>query len=324
MKSTIEPEERLIKKIKPVAVGDFPLKYYYDNSRTEVFEWLSQNKGIIRKELLEYGAILFRGFPFNTVEEFNKAYKIICGDPIEYKFRTSPREEVSSKIYTSTSHPPDQVIHMHTENSYSGIWNSLIAFYCSIPPGTGGETPIADERKLISIVKKDYIEKFRKKGIMYVRNTLPGIGLDWKTIYQTSDKAVVEGFLKKNQMNYEWVSEDHLRTSWILPAFRKHPVSGELLWFNHMFFGHKTLYDPMVLDFIGEENLPFSTFYGDGEPIEDEVINDFKKAYEQCKIEFNWEKGDLLVLENMMYSHGRNPFEGERKILVAMSEIVEP
>jgi alpha-ketoglutarate-dependent taurine dioxygenase len=32
-----------------------------------------------------------------------------------------------------------------------------------------------------------------------------------------------------------------------------------------------------------------------------------------------WEKGDVLLLDNMLMSHGRSSFTGERKILVSMN-----
>jgi alpha-ketoglutarate-dependent taurine dioxygenase len=35
-------------------------------------------------------------------------------------------------------------------------------------------------------------------------------------------------------------------------------------------------------------------------------------------ISFRWERGDVLLLDNYLVAHGRNPYEGPRKILVAM------
>ena len=286
-------------------------------------EWIPAHRDQLNELLLTYGALLLRGFDIGSAESFNRIFSEISGAPMDYKNRTSPRERVYSNVYTSTSHPKDQMIHMHTENSYSFTFNRIISFYCLVPPTVGGETPIADERKILTHLKEETIQKFRKKGGQYLRNSLPGIGLDWRTIYQTEDRAEVNEYLEKNGIDYTWLNDEHLRVRWTLPAVQHHPITGEEMWFNHLYFGFKDHYDPAVLDYFGEENLPFATYYGDGSDIEASVVQEFKDFYEQHSMVFSWEQDDFLLLDNMMFSHGRNSFEGERTILTAMAQPYE-
>ena len=291
------------------------------NQNMDIFSFGIKNKAWINSLLLEHGAILLRGFQIDGAKGFSKLFETItASEAIEYKNRTSPRDKVYDNVYTSTSHPKDQVIHMHTENSYSKVYNRIISFYCLIPPDEDGQTPIADERKITSILDPKFVEKFRNKGIKYVRNSMPGIELDWKTIFQTDDKEQANEMLRLSNYDYEWVTKDHLRLKWVLPAFQKHPVTGEEMWFNHMYFGHKSLYHPGVLEYFKEENLPFSTYYGDGSDIEEEVIAQMKTYYENHSIVFHWQKNDFLLLDNMMFSHGRKSFKGKRKILTVMGQ----
>jgi alpha-ketoglutarate-dependent taurine dioxygenase len=35
---------------------------------------------------------------------------------------------------------------------------------------------------------------------------------------------------------------------------------------------------------------------------------------------FPWQTGDILLVDNMAVAHGRAPYEGERRVLVAMTE----
>ncbi|SEO95073.1 Taurine dioxygenase, alpha-ketoglutarate-dependent [Flavobacterium sp. CF108] len=298
---------------------DNPFTIISDRER-DTLEWAEKHKDEINNLLLEHGAILLRGFKIDSPKNFNELFSTISGQAIEYKNRTSPRDQVYSNVYTSTSHPKSETIHMHTENSYSNIYNRIIAFYCLLPAQIGGETPIADERKLLASLKKETVEEFKKKGIQYVRNTIPGIGLSWQTIYQTEDKEEVAKILKNNGHDFTWVNSDHLRIKWTLPAFQDHPVTGEEMWFNHMFFGHKELYDPSVLEYFDEEDLPFATYYGDGSEIGAEVIEEFKNFYKEHSIVYTWEKDDFLLLDNLMFSHGRKPFKGDRTILTAMGQ----
>lgn len=283
-------------------------------------EWAAEHKSILNELLLEEGAILLRGFPIGSAQGFNKMFSEVAGEPMEYKNRTSPRDKVYNNIYTSTSHPSDQVIQMHTENSYSLAYNRIIAFYCLVPPRKGGETPIADERKLLKSLSAATVRQFREKGVMYLRNTIPGIGLNWQTIYQTDDRQTVNAYLDKNKFEYAWLEEDHLRVKWVLPAFQPHPLTGEELWFNHLFFGLKAHYPEEVLEYFADDELPFVTRYGDGSEIESSVINEFKDFYARNAVVFKWEKDDFLLLDNMMFSHGRNAYEGSRTILTAMAQ----
>ena len=35
-------------------------------------------------------------------------------------------------------------------------------------------------------------------------------------------------------------------------------------------------------------------------------------------VTFPWRRGDVLLLDNMLTAHGRRPFTGDRRVLVAM------
>jgi alpha-ketoglutarate-dependent taurine dioxygenase len=67
--------------------------------------------------------------------------------------------------------------------------------------------------------------------------------------------------------------------------------------------------------------MPRNVHFGDGTPIPDEVIDTISELYEDLCVEFPWQPGDLIVLDNMLVAHARRPFGGERKLLVAMAEM---
>lgn len=303
----------------PTNDGSFPM-LITPNSDIDFLDWAIKCEKEINEALTIFGAILFRGFDIGNPQRFNQLFKGIMGESIEYKNRTSPRKQVFENIYTSTNHPKDQQIHMHTENSYSQDYIRIIAFFCSIPPSVRGETPIADERKILDYLDPNVLEEFRQKKILYVRNVMSGVGLDWQTTYQTSDKTVVNNILEGNGVDYEWISDDHLRLKWVLPAFQTHPITGKEMWFNHMYFYHKSQYDPDILEYFEEEDIPFAAYYGDGSIIDDSIVQSIREFYSEKSIVFKWEKDDFLLLDNMMFSHGRHSYEGDRSILTAMSQ----
>ncbi|MBD0259180.1 MAG: TauD/TfdA family dioxygenase [Cytophagales bacterium] len=285
--------------------------------------FLKKNEARIQDDLKKHGAILFRGFGLESVEDFNKAAGAL-GDLIEYKERSSPRHSVAGRIYTSTDYPADQEINMHNENSYSRSWPLKVIFFCLTPSTEGGETPIMDSRKVLSMLSEATRLKFQEKGVKYVRNLGNSLGLDWREVFQTDNKAEVEEYCTLRSIRYEWLSNDRLRLNYTTPAIRKHPVTGEAVWFNHAFFFNIHSLDAEFVEEIllvmEKEDFAFLSYYGDGSEIEKEVIEEIRAIYHRAATRFTWQKGDFLLLDNMLVAHGRASFKGERKVLVAMME----
>ena len=104
----------------------------------------------------------------------------------------------------------------------------------------------------------------------------------------------------------------------------KHPRTGESLWFNHGTFFHVTTLTPTIRDGLlqqfDEEDLPTNTYYGDGTPIEPEVLEHLRTVYRENMVMFPWQKGDLLLLDNMLTVHARTPYRGQRRVLTGMAE----
>lgn len=284
-------------------------------------EWIKNNNEFILGHLRKTGALLVRGFRIKDGDEFQNAMGSLSSKSMSYVDQSSPRTKVSNKVYTSTDHPEDQRINMHNELSYSHDWPLIISFYCQTPPEKNGETPIADTREVLKCISETTRNKFLEHGIRYTRNLVNGIGLSWQQVYQTESKEEVEEHCRSNDIDFVWVSEEHLQISWNRPAIQKHPVTGELTWFNHGFFFNAFNLDQAIHDITPDKNLlPFNTLFGNGEEISFEEFSELNDAFEKCKIKFPWQKGDILILDNMSMAHGRESYEGERKILVSMND----
>jgi alpha-ketoglutarate-dependent taurine dioxygenase len=284
-------------------------------------QWLRGNRDRIDGLLLRSGAILFRGFEPLTVPALSDVGRALMSRPMPYADRSSPRSEVAEDIYTSTEHPADQEIFFHCELSYSDTWPMRLVFYCSEPAERGGETPVADTRLVARRLSPSTLEAFSRRGIEYVRNLEPRVGLPWQEVFQTSDRDDVTRQCRQRGAECTWLGRDHLIVRWRRPAFRTHPQTGETVWFNHAAFFHSSnLPESVRTATHADEIPPFETRFGDGTAIPDDLVDEVGSAYREASIEFPWRHGDVLLLDNMLVAHSRRPFEGNRRILLTMGE----
>ncbi|HEY6391956.1 MAG TPA: condensation domain-containing protein, partial [Bryobacteraceae bacterium] len=286
--------------------------------------WLRESREWIEARMVEHGGILFRGFHVDSAERLEGFAREMCHKLIEYGERSSPRTSIQGRVYSSTDHPPDQRILLHCEQSYTLEWPMRIWFCCLEPALRGGRTPIASTREITQSIDPRVVDEFSKRGVMYVRNYGGGLGLPWQDAFQTSDRQAVEDYCRQAAIDFEWRGEERLRTRQLRPALRKHPSTAEWLWFNHALFFHVSSLDPAtresILAGVPEDELPFNTYYGDGGRIEESELQPIRDAYASAEFSFDWERGDVLVLDNMLAAHGREAFEGARKIAVVMGD----
>jgi alpha-ketoglutarate-dependent taurine dioxygenase len=176
------------------------------------------------------------------------------------------------------------------------------------------------------LIEPQVREKFIRKQIKYVRNYGDSLGLNWQTVFKTTDRKQVEEYCRQNGMEYEWIDGNRLRTSCVRPAYISHPKTGDKSWFNQAQHWHFSCLDratrQSVSSIFNEKEYPRNCYYGDGTPIEDEVVRDILKIYKALEFEIKWQAGDVLLLDNILTAHGRNPYTGERSLLVALGDML--
>ena len=291
-------------------------------------DWVTNNRGHVDQLLADHRALLFRGFGVDNVDLFQKFVMAASdGQLLEYRDRSTPRTTKGTRIYTSTVHPADQRINPHNEGTYWTKWALRIFFCCVQAPEEGGQTPITDVRNVHDRIDADIRQRFLDKQWMLVRNYNDGFGLRWQEVFQTEDKQDVDDYCRENDIELEWKDGDRLKTRQIRPAIRKHPHTGESVWFNHAaFFHYTTLESTMREALLGEfgvDGLPYNTCYGDGSPIEPEVAEHLRQAYAAETRMFDWIEGDVTLLDNMSIAHAREPYVGDREVIVSMTDAVD-
>jgi alpha-ketoglutarate-dependent taurine dioxygenase len=299
-----------------------PLVIEPETTNTNLDAWLESNKNFVDSQLARHGALLFRGFGIRGDDEFPAVVNKLCDEALSYVYRSTPRTQVGKNIYTATEYPAHKSIPLHNEEAFKRDWPMRLIFFCSQPAQQGGETPIADTLRVTARISPEIKQTFARKKVMYVRNYGTGVDLSWQTVFQTESKVEVEQYCRDHDIEFEWKPDGCLRTWQICQGLAEHPSSGDLIWFNQAHLFHVSSLDEKtrkaMLSVYAEDQLPRNSYYGDGSKIEAEVLEHIRAAFEAETIVFPWRKHDVMLLDNMLVSHARKPFSGQRRTLVGM------
>ena len=248
---------------------------------------------------------------------------------MDYVDGNSPRTRLTSGVYTSTEYPQEYFISLHNELSYSHRWPGRLFFGCIVAPQANGETVIADSRALLGALPAEIVEEFTRRKVQYIRNLHGGggFGPSWQDTFETTDRTAVEDYFRSAGMTFEWRDNGGLRVSQVRPAVARHPKTGEPVWFNQADQFHPSTHPPAVYQSLlsiyrDEEDLPQNVRFGDDTPIDAGMLDEIRRTTRDLTVYFPWKEGDVLMVDNMLVSHGRAPFTGPRKILVSMCDAV--
>ena len=317
--------ELTLVKTRVLGPGEtLPLVMEPGMNNLDLAEWAADNRALIESKLLLHGGLLFRGFNLKTVADFERVALALCPD-LFGDYGDLPRESEGERVYASTPYPADQPILFHSESSHLPSWPMRQFFFSVIAAETGGETPMLDNREVYRKLDPKLRDRFADKGLIYVRN-FAGFDVSWQDFFHTTDRAQVEKTCREVGMDCEWTGGDNLRVRQRTRAVAKHPRTGEMVFFNQIQLHHVSSLDAKTRDSLRslfkEEDLPRNVLYGDGTPIEDDVVAEITELSWKTAKMLPWHVGDIMMLDNMLTAHARMPFTGARKIVVAMGEML--
>lgn len=300
----------LVSALEPIVGSGRPLE-----------PWLHAHLDTVKARLTADGAIILRGFSAEADETAENVLTALDGELLDDAFWSTPRQGVSRKTFTATEMAPNRSIALHSEMSYMPVWPRLVAFHALEVAEDGGATTVCNLDEA-SVALGDLLTPFAEKGVLYKRCYHNGIDVPWKTAFRTEDRDEVAEIAAKAGMEIEWLPgnillTEHRAQGCVLAE------NGASLWFNQSHVFHPANLAPeaqaQLVQLLGADRLPRQSFYGDGSAIIPEIVARVNDVFNRLTHEMHWQRGDVLILDNMRFAHGRMPFEGTRRLHVAMA-----
>ncbi|XP_065852867.1 clavaminate synthase-like protein At3g21360 [Euphorbia lathyris] len=278
-----------------------------------LYSSLKKNKEWFDDMITKNSAVLLRGFDVKKAEDFNEIVECFGWENIRY-VGPAPRTHIYKRVYTANEGPLSEFIYYHHEMVLIKEFPKKVILFCEIPPPEGGETPFVPSFKVTEKMIQEFpelVEEIEKKGLRYTfsapsndnKGSMRGRG--WEDAFGTSDPLEAERRAKALGMEMEWQEDGGVKTVLVPRALTRvfEGRKGRRMWFN------------TVVGMHGKE-LSSATM-ADGTELPDYFVKRCEEIIEEESIQFKWEAGDVLFLDNWATLHGRRPSLSPRKVLVA-------
>lgn len=305
----------------------------------------------LRAALLQTGAVLLRGFRIDEPSTFAAVASEI-GGPLDRGYQgPSPRTNVTEGVYTASEVPGALVIPEHAEMSYLPTMPRHLFFWCRQPATQGGGTTLVDGRRVRAQLDKERIAPLLEGPLrIRRRHAAPGSRRDpfelkdWAQLFGTRDREEALEHARAHGFQPSFERDGALTLENTQPAQRTHPETGELAWLNHLLVFHASTPTALLKSAWRRERVlraaalhPVAALYrqlfarlsrdvasdvrlANGAAIPDETVAHIRAVVDREAVVLDWQRGDLVIVDNHLALHGRRPFSGPRAIAAAWSE----
>ena len=284
--------------------------------------WVADNRRQLSQAAALHGAVLFRGFPLTTAEDFDRfvASFDLPNFPYEDSLSNAVRVVKTPRVFTANEAPPTVTIFLHHEMAQTPIYPSKLFFFCEQPAESGGATPLCRSDVLWERLRRQrpaFARDCESKGLKY-SNVMPsqndpssGMGRSWQSTLRASTREQAQARLQSLGYSWTWLDDGCLRaTTPVLPAVRRLP-DGRTSFFNQLIAAFQGWKD--------ERNDPAKAItFGDGTPLDRDAVDLATRLGEELSFNVPWQRGDVALVDNYVTMHGRRAFTGTRKVLASL------
>jgi len=304
----------------------------------ETIKSLQARDGLLTKRLARHGTLLFRGLPIHNANDFSKFAHAFGYKPHEIIGIVVNRPELAPNVAPANESHRSMLIYNHNESPQVPHAPEYVFFYCHKAPDKGGETPISSSLELFYRAQQEipeFINELTEKGILSkvvykVEKQYEG----GSTLKQAFGKEIQDGddeatkrakieaqiarYGRGKYTTWEW-TDDGIILTHKLPAIRTQPETN----LPTLFTGMAAYYKNFRVNVGSARNKVTTQIYGDGTPIPEKYLEHLAKITDEIRVLHKWQQGDVLVYDNIIAQHGRQPWEGEQSDRVVLASLFD-
>lgn len=307
------------------------------DSVVDTIKVLQAKDGILTKKLALHGTLLFRGLPINGAHDFSKFAHAFGYKPHEIIGIVVDRPLLAPNIGPANEAPKEVLVYNHNESPQVPHAPEYIFFYSHKAPYKGGESPIASSLELFHRAQQEipeFIRELTEKGILsrvtykvdqqykggatlkqsFGKHVQPG---DDEATRRSKIETQIARYGRGKHTTWEWTDDGGLILEHRLPVIRTQPQTG----LPTLFTGLAAYYKNAKVNGAGRNVT--QQLYGDGTPIPEEYLARLADLTDEIRVLHKWQQGDVLVYDNIIAQHGREPWEGEQGDRVIMASLFD-
>ncbi|KAE8142880.1 hypothetical protein BDV38DRAFT_293362 [Aspergillus pseudotamarii] len=288
------------------------------------------------KYLARHGTLLFRDLPIHNADDFSKFALAFGYRPHEIIGIVVDRPLLAPNVAPANEAPKEVQIYNHNESPQVPHAPEYIFFYNQRAPVKGGETPISSSLELFRRAQAElpeFIDELAEKGILSrVAYNIEKQYEGGATLHQAFGKEIQDGddeetkrrkieaqiarYGRGNHTTWEWTETGVVLTH-RLPVIRTQPGTN----LPTLFTGLASYYKRLQAN--DERKNVTHQLYGDGTPIPEKYLAHLAKITDEIRVLHRWQEGDVLVFDNIIAQHGREPWEGEQTDRVVLASLFD-
>jgi alpha-ketoglutarate-dependent taurine dioxygenase len=247
-----------------------------------------------------HGALLFRGFGVD-VPAFGAFAKHFCKTAVVNESRGREPIDAGANIHTVDLGTGPFALHPELSRE---PWKPDAAFFaCLSAPSVGGRTTICDGIALVREMPAEIRAGLENRRLLYLTQSWPALLEYWLGTETPTDTQLASPppgcpyFFRR-------MPGGMIVRGFTRPALHKPMFADALAFGNFLLFARFN------------RNRPNHPLLDDGQPVPEAWLQAIKAAGDRLMVAIDWRAGDLLMLDNTRFMHGRTAITdpGERRI----------